>query len=381
MDAMTTVLQEKVNREVETRGLEASAAFAGMEQMFNAMSDFITNKPLTFDVLEAEEAKERNLAVPVLANIDGEREVTLYENALRQFAHREGVPVSYLKRLVDGRPWERELAYNILNGHGHNLSRDRFLLRLVDNELRGVLSSRYRRLDSMRLYEAMIGAASRMNAKILSAHNGDVRHYLEIVRPEIIEVPTKNNGTVGIVIGARLRNSDFGRGATELSVYEMQAVCLNGMVTQNILRSVHVGGELPMNIELSQPTIDADTKRTAGVISDAMTQLFSEETIANRMAGIRAASEAEVDMPREIKQLPKIGLTKQETEATENVIMRSNPDDGVYGEPTLWKLAQAVGAVARHAEPTRRRELETAAGSIIGRVDKTVKAELELNLN
>ena len=48
--------------------------------------------------------------------------------------------------------------------------------------------------------------------------------------------------------------------------------------------------------------------------------------------------------------------------------MRNNPDDGVQGGATLWKLTQAITAHARELSPERNRELHEISGELLGRV-------------
>ena len=58
--------------------------------------------------------------------------------------------------LVNGAPWQRGLAARILNDSFYNggAGRARHLVRSVGGQVRGVLSDKYRRLDSRPLLEA-----------------------------------------------------------------------------------------------------------------------------------------------------------------------------------------------------------------------------------
>lgn len=51
--------------------------------------------------------------------------------------------------------------------------------------------------------------------------------------------------------------------------------------------------------------------------------------------------------------------------------MRNDPDDGVQGGATLWKLTQAITAHARELEPRRSRELHEISGALLNRVKVT----------
>lgn len=48
--------------------------------------------------------------------------------------------------------------------------------------------------------------------------------------------------------------------------------------------------------------------------------------------------------------------------------MKNDPDDGVQGAATLWKLTQAITAHARELSPERSRELHEISGNLMNRV-------------
>ena len=100
--------------------------------------------------------------------------------------------------------------------------------------------------------------------------------------------------------------------------------------------------------------------------------LFGKENIMQKAIEIQAASEVDVDFERELKRLTKDGgLLKSEGEAVEKILMNNNPDDGVQGGATLWKLTQAITAHARELTPQRSRELHEISGALMNRVKIT----------
>lgn len=52
----------------------------------------------------------------------------------------------------------------------------------------------------------------------------------------------------------------------------------------------------------------------------------------------------------------------------EKLLMNNNPDDGVTGGATLWKLTQGITAFAREQQPERCRELHEISGQLMNRV-------------
>lgn len=97
--------------------------------------------------------------------------------------------------------------------------------------------------------------------------------------------------------------------------------------------------------------------------------LFSRENLEQKAYEIQGASEIEVDPEKEITKLTKSGLLlKQEGKEVEKILMKNDPDDGVQGAATLWKLTQAITAHARDLSPERSRELHEISGNLMNRV-------------
>ena len=93
------------------------------------------------------------------------------------------------------------------------------------------------------------------------------------------------------------------------------------------------------------------------------------DTIMQKAIEIQGASEIDVDFDRELKSLVQRGaLLKNEGREVEKLLMNNNPDDGITGGATLWKLAQGITAFAREQEPERSRELHEISGQLMNRV-------------
>ena len=293
----------------------------------------------------------------------------LHEHAVGQAGEKLGIPTGYIKKLSRGTQWERDLASNILNEHSKYTDRKKVLVRTVDNEVRGILSDHYRRLDTSVIYSTFFNECNKYGAKAISAHIDATRTYCETIFPKVISIPTEKNGTVHMVFGLRISNSDFGDGALQLQSYNMQVVCLNGMTRDNMLRQIHLGRQLPDNLSLSENTYRLDTETQASLISDLVNNSFNPKNIERQAKIIQMASEREVDLSKEVKNLKGSGLFKNEIEDIEEVLISNRKSDGVQGDGTLWKFSQAMTAVARNQENKRRqREIEEISGRLFDRI-------------
>lgn len=293
----------------------------------------------------------------------------LHGNAISQISEKMGVPARYLRELAMGDEWQKQLCATILNEHSGWTQRTRVLVRAVGMEVRGVLSDSYRRLNSVEIITAFIQEASVQGAVMSDAYMNDTKVWCETILPTPIEIPTRKNGIVTIFAGARFSTSDYGNGSVDMRSFLLNGACLNGMVRESVMRQVHLGSRLPDSIALSQKTYELDTKTTVSAIKDLTKGLYSRETIMDKAIEIQGASEIDVDFDKELKSLVQRGaLLKNEGREVEKLLMNNNPDDGVTGGATLWKLTQGITAFAREQEPERSRELHEISGQLLNRV-------------
>lgn len=297
---------------------------------------------------------------------------TLHDNAIGQLADRMGIPQRYLRGLASGEPWAKQLAATLLNEHSGWTQRSRVLVRTVGKQVRGVLRDSYRRLNSVEILTAFVQEAADQGAVISDAYMNDTKIWAETILPTPLTVPTANNGDVVIFAGARFSTSDYGDGAVDMRAFLLNGACLNGMVRESVMKQVHLGSKLPDNLQLSQQTYELDTKTTVSAVRDLTKGLFSKDNLMKKAIEIQGASEMEVDFEHELKRLTRDGgLLKQEGKEVEKILMRNDPEDGVQGGATLWKLTQAITAHARELSPERSRELHELSGQLLNRVKVT----------
>lgn len=294
---------------------------------------------------------------------------SLHDNAIGQLADRMAIPQRYLRNLAGGEPWARQLAATVLNEHSGWTERSRVLVRTVGQQVRGVLSDSYRRLNSVEILTAFVQEAAVQGAVISDAYMNDTKVWAETILPHPLVVPTANNGDVIIFAGARFSTSDYGDGAVDMRAFLLNGACLNGMVRESVMKQVHLGSKLPDNLAISQRTYELDTQTTVSAVRDLTKGLFSREALERKAYEIQGASEIEVDFESEIHKLVKSSaLQKQEGKEVEKLLMKNDPEDGVQGGATLWKLTQAITAHARELSPERSRELHEISGALMNRV-------------
>lgn len=374
---LNEVLLRKVNRMLENRATSVEATFEKMEREGKLMQDYIT--PIGVNLKSTDRRPVVTFSANGAVNMDfseitdnvfEEHHFSLHDNAVGQLATKMGIPTRYLKDLAAGKEWQRGLASQILNQHCENTERSRMLVRCVGNEVRGVLSDSYRRLNSLDILMAFVKEATEKGAVVADALYTDTKMFVETLLPMPIEIPTIKNGTVVLFAGARFSTSDFGDGALDMRAFLLNGACLNGMVRESMMRQIHLGAKLPDSLALSEETYRLDTATSVSAVRDLTRGLYSKENIMAKAIEIQKAADIDVDFQKEITRLVKGGsMLKSEGEEVEKILMRNNPDDGVTGGSSLWKLTQAITAHAREVEPLRARELQEISGALIDRVN------------
>jgi len=367
--ALNEMTTSRINKMLERNKEHTTDAVSRLINEGKIMRDFVA--PLGVSLKRQDKHPvitfDANGAVKMVMNGN---EFRLHDNAISQLAGRLNVPAQYLRQLAAGDEWQKQLASKIMNEHSLWTDRNRVLIRSVGDEVRGVMSDRYRRLNTMDIITAFLAEVERAGGVLADGHASDTKFWFETIHPEPIIIPTAKNGDVSLAFGARITSSDFGDGSLQINSFILQGVCLNGLVRESSLRQVHLGSRLPDNVQLSERTYRYDTKTMASAVTDLTKQLYDPDMAMQKAIEVQKASEMNLNINKELKNLQRERLTKAEVKEVEEVLVQNNPDDGVQGEATLWKLVNGVTAVARDKEPRRMREMQEIAGKLMERVNK-----------
>ncbi len=286
---------------------------------------------------------------------------TMHRNALQQVAGRLEIPSPYVDDL-NGSPWGRELLatnFNTLMARRHEAAPKQYLTRSVNGQVRGFMSDRYRRMDSRPILAALMESLKENGALVSDGYAGDTRVHLKAILPQIV---TPYEGEF-LLFGMEWRNSDFGRGANELSAFVLRLVCLNGLVASTEMRKVHLGARLTEDINYTEETHQLDTQATASAMKDLTKHLLGPARVETLSDMIRQANETNLDPKAAVAALRR-DMTKTETARVTELF---NSPDVVNLPPgnTTWRLSNAVSYLAHEVEDMdRRMELERIAGKV-----------------
>ena len=305
------------------------------------------------------QADEHVIRMNLLRDGTAPEVMDLHKNAFGQAMERASIPASYASHLVEKGPWGSELlADNLTRTFAHDTRK--VLVRSVRGTARGILSDRYRRIDSRPMVDAFGAALARVGAVVCSGTADDTRVSLQAIIPVIFE-PLPNEV---IVFGCSYSNSDYGRGPSDLRLYFNRLTCLNGAIGTDTLHQIHLGKRLSENVEFSQQTYDYDTKCVTSALGDVIVGAFAKEQI-ERTVGLLRASNAKRLEAKEVETiLAKSKLSKNEqTEIVE--AYTSAEMEMIPPGQTAYRLSNAISWVAQKKDPDKLLDYQRLAGSLV----------------
>ena len=355
--------KEKFMAKIQRKQLSILEAISHIQKSGEMLNDFVVpSTEIAFDQVYDQTGEALEVEM-----VFGGNNMKLHRNAVSQLAGRMGVSARDLQNEINGPEWKKGVFINRLNEYTKN-NKSKFLVRKVDDTAKAILSDRYKRMNTAAIFLAFLESAQRHGAVLVGANNGELKDYLEVVHPEIIEVPTEKNGIIYMVYGAQIRNSDFGASPLDLRLYGENTVCLNGMTSKTMMNQRHLGQRMEASdtTNFTVETIEAETKARALAVRDIMDGVYSPENLTRERQRVVEMSDIELDFTAKIKELPKLGMTEAETDSLTKVLMANDPSDGVQGANTLWKLAQGMTAVAnKSGSEDRKRDLQDIASSMV----------------
>ncbi len=363
-EGLKQVLQNKVNSAIARNAEPAMRQMQALIKQETNIRDRLV--PSSAIVFGADDEKSKSMLSYMTGSDEGES-YYMHKNAVQQLASKTGIPSKFLTDLVLGNEaWQRKLGCKVLGDHIEHDKPQKFFIRTVQGEARAVMSEKYKPINAAPVFAAFKQEAGKHGAIMFDAHLSDLKAYMEVINPELIEVATPNNGTIWIAYGMRISSSDFGAGALSVRTMFWQGMCMNGAVGSRELHAVHLGKRLTdEDFNFSSETIRKSTDAMVSAVRDVARVTMHANNKQVIVNNIMKASSKEVDLTEEVKLLPKMGWTKEEADLIHTELMNNNPEHGLFGAPTKFKMQQAMTWVANGLEPERQREVQEMAGEYI----------------
>lgn len=324
---------------------------------------------------------------PAVSECLGVSEASVNDNAMTQWCERASVkvPVVFARGLLaSGNGDVLADTINTLNERSGGSA----LLRLLDGRNRAVLSDRYRVIDHYDIMFPMLDVIRERAGVVLNASLTDTKMSLTVVIPQnkaVLPAEKWGSGSVSHLarcdpngikalknvtgedpIGTvypmiRFSNSETGDGGMSATFGAFAPRCLNGMVLEQTMRVVHLGGKREHGLYKRQ----RDTEAAHGEwilreARDAITGAFDPKTWNRVIAQMQAAATREIANPTMVV----------DRLVEESLISKSDRDNLLayflrdYDQTALG-LSQAVARLAQDGGAEQYTGYEAMAGAIV----------------
>lgn len=275
------------------------------------------------------------------------------------------IPKAYYDRLSQENP---HLLADCVNHSFNKSAGESRLIRTVNGNVRALLSSRYRILDSWDMLEAVYPLFEKNNLEIVSSEITEQRMFIKVLSPKLVGEVKKGDA---VQYGLTISTSDVGSGSVKVEPLIYRLVCMNGMISNTAFRKYHVGKN--QHEESIQELLSDKTKAVSDTafwmqVTDIIKASLKPENFENQVDRLRMAA----GLPIESTNLPKVvelaakavGITGEEkVHSVLAALASGNQGAGL----TQYGLINSFTAAAKSDKFSYEDsiELERAGGSII----------------
>jgi hypothetical protein len=230
-----------------------------------------------------------------VAEKNGDRSYPLSPNGSLQLAQKAGVPVDYYyKMLGEGMA---DLTAKNVNAWLAKNDGERRLVRILDGNVRALLSDKYRALDNYDLAFQVMDRAKQHQAVVQTSVLSETRMHIKLTVPDYIAEVKQGDR---VVPGLYVSNSEVGAGAFTVEPFLWRLVCSNGIVSENALRRIHIGQKL----ELGELIYKDDTRKAQDdalwkQVRDIIDSTFNRQVLDVLVERMRDSNLVPIEKPRE----------------------------------------------------------------------------------
>lgn len=326
----------------------------------------------------ADEIKNAKLRIVYLRET-GQEYMQIHRHALGQLCDYAQMPRAYATKLdeasIDG--WRRELlATNLNELFQHQKFTNRlkkpaeFLHRIVNDELRAVLTQSYNRhLLSNTMLQPFLAAIKSEGVEPAKATITDMRVHLQCYLPYVFEpIPGEY-----VALGTAWSNSDFGQGKLKISHTILRLNGLGNLVTDDAFSRMHLGSVVEdTDLVLDEMVAKKELETVAVATMSAVREVMKPEQVKKVLDAIALAHITKVPWSELKGHLNKF-LSKKDLGTVEEMMKERiqelpTPGLGADGEPLLskWWAASVLAHLSeKTADATESMQFKQAAGTFL----------------
>jgi len=291
----------------------------------------------------------------------GEEKYGTTELARKQLAEKLGIPLAYFQRMESQ---QRTLLEQNVNTWLQTTEEER-LVRILDGNVRAILSSRYRRLDNVDLCEAILPLLCKLpSASFPSTCLTEKKLYLKVIS----EATTYEIAPADVIkAGVAVSNSEVGCGSLSVQPLVVRSKAGSGFIIPDKgFAKKHVGRLLDAEDEgftvFKDDTLEAEDRAFYKKVRDVVDHCVSKAQLAVVGEKIQRSL-----------GIPIIGSVKKVVEVlAQKYVLSDREGDSILealargGDLSAFGLASAIATMSAGVEDyDRATELEAIAGSLM----------------
>lgn len=336
-------------------GLTLTQLAQEIERRREAKRDFIS--PQGRIMIEPEEKR----MVMRIASDGSAESFNIRDTAHGQLSTRLAIPKKYYDRMLYEQP--ALLASNV-NTWLADSPNDKRMVRVLNNQVRAVLSDRYQRIENEEVAEMVLPVLmEQTDMEIVSSQITESRLYIKALFPRIggdVKVGDR------VISGAAISNSEIGMGALKVERLSYRLVCLNGAISPDAsYRAFHIGARHETSgVEelFSDETLAAEDNTKLLKVRDVLRACASQEAFDKDLNKMREAAGERIqgDPVKAVEILAKKMLLREDERGS---VLRHLVEGG---DLSRWGVLNAVTRAAQDVESyDRATEMETMGGYIL----------------
>lgn len=287
---------------------------------------------------------------------------------IRQAAHAQigthaGIPKAYYDRMLAEAP--NLLANNV--NHWLSTQPEKRMVRTLDGNVRGFLSSRYRAMDNYDLLQAVLPVLSDRKVEFKSCEVTEKHMFLKVIFPDL-RTEVEGSKQVGDIVeaGLSIRNSEIGFSSFAVEPFFHRLVCTNGMISNYAQRKYHVGKRMDSDAQIEEilrdETRDARDRAFWMQIQDVIRSAVDRDVMMAHVRKFSDAAAIKIDAdPIKVVEMARKQFALSESQGGD--ILKHLIE---AGDLSKWGFANAVTRTAQDQEDYETAtDLERLGGKIV----------------
>ena len=211
-----------------------------------------------------------------------------------QIAEKCGIPMKYYDKCLDTAGGEQILADQV---NFWMPKKERRLVRILDGQMRALLSDQYRIIDNYDVVFSALDQFSKFDLDIHQCELTETRMYIKAYLPHKETIVRAGGQDLQIYPGLVLSNSEVGASRVRVEPSLLNVGCKNIFIAGAQFKATHLGSRLDEGIRWKDDTLKASDEALFKQIRDTIDTAFSPQVITETISRLTTGVTNAIDSP------------------------------------------------------------------------------------